>query len=90
MKIVNPPLTLTPLSVPDGVRGESYNQTIQAKGGQPPYEFQLKSGVYPDGISNVSTENDKVILSGVPTKAGNYPFVLAVWDSAGVEIQQEY
>jgi hypothetical protein len=49
------PITVTPASMPSGVPGTPYSQTLSASGGTAPYKFRLKSGSLPPGLSLAST-----------------------------------
>jgi hypothetical protein len=82
---VNPPpvapLNITTTSLPNGQRSVSYSQTVQATGGVTPYIWSLASGALPAGLAlNGSTG----VISGTPTKKGNWSFVVRVRDSQGV------
>ncbi|MEO5846105.1 MAG: putative Ig domain-containing protein [Caldimonas sp.] len=52
-------------------------QAFQASGGTAPYTFALRSGALPDGL----TLNADGTLTGTPTRAGVYSFILTVSDS---------
>jgi hypothetical protein len=47
--VVNPPLALTTASLPAGVVGTAYNQTLAATGGMTPYTGQCRPAVCPPG-----------------------------------------
>lgn len=65
-------------SLPDGTAGDPYDQTLEATGGEPPYDWQIVSGNLPPGIS-LSEDGD---LSGTCFDAGIYTFTVRVTDSA--------
>ncbi len=73
-------LTLGPSTLPAGVVGSAYNQTITASGGNGSYTYSTTSGAVP-GLT-LSTAG---LLSGVPTTATGSPFSLTVTasDTAG-------
>jgi PKD repeat protein len=73
---IAPCLTLSPL--PDGVIGVSYNQTITASGGAPPYTFSVTAGSLPPGL----TLSSGGVLSGTPTTAGSYSFTVSASDGS--------
>jgi hypothetical protein len=76
---VNPQLTITSTSLPDGVVGTSYSATLTATGGTGAYTWSISSGYLPDGISlDPSTGN----LSGTPTTSEQVNFVVQVTDTA--------
>jgi len=64
--------------VNDGFEGRSYNMTMTAVGGAPPYRWTLIGGTLPSGVS-LSTNGT---ISGVPNFAGSYSFAAQVIDSA--------
>jgi hypothetical protein len=58
--------------------GSTYNQTLTASGGVPPYTWSVSTGALPEGISL----NTFGTLNGTPTKIGSFSFVVEVTDSA--------
>jgi hypothetical protein len=75
---VNPSITTT--SVPNGIAGTAYAQSLSATGGTPGYTWSLDSGTLPPGIF-LSTVSNNGVLSGTPTTPGTYSFVIRVTDS---------
>jgi hypothetical protein len=68
----------TPPNLPTAGVGVAYSTTIQAAGGVPPYSFSALPQALPPGlVFNGSTG----VLSGTPSVAGNYSFVVVVFDS---------
>ncbi|MFN2461946.1 MAG: beta strand repeat-containing protein, partial [Candidatus Velthaea sp.] len=59
--------------------GASYSSSVVASGGTAPYTYRLDVGSLPPGL----TLGADGTLSGTPTTAGTYSFVVAVSDSAG-------
>ncbi|HVB99628.1 MAG TPA: Ig domain-containing protein, partial [Candidatus Dormibacteraeota bacterium] len=70
--------TSSPL--PSGQAGSAYSTTFSATGGITPYSWQILSGALPAGLSLGSSSGT---LSGTPTAAGNYSFVVGAQDSGG-------
>ena len=66
-------------TLPSGVVGVAYSQTLAASGGVPPYTWQVKSGSWPAGLSLSSGG----MLSGTPTQVGSFSFTIQVTDSSG-------
>jgi large repetitive protein len=84
--IVARPLTLTG-TLPAGVAGSSYSQTLMASNGTPPYVFAISVGALPPGLSLNSSTG---AITGVPTTAGSYTFAAQVTDSAGINATQSF
>ena len=65
-------------NLPAGTVNQSYNAVLAVSGGSSPYQFSVKTGVLPPGISlNAATG----AFSGKPTTAGNFSFEVIVTDS---------
>jgi len=60
-------IALLPSSLPDGVAGISYNQTLDATGGRAPYHWSVVAGSLPSGLQLGSQSGN---ITGVP--AANY------------------
>ena len=85
--IVARQITLAPTSLPNGVVGAPYSQTLIANGGDAPYTFTVSSGALPNGLSlNPQTG----LISGTPTSAGSANFTITATDSQGVTGSQSY
>ena len=75
--VQSPPLTLTcPLN--SAVVNLSYNSTVTAAGGVPPYTFAVISGSLPLGLTLNSTTG---AITGTPAIVGSSNFTLQVTDS---------
>ena len=72
-------LTITTPSLPEGVVGQSYSQTLDASGGTPPYTWSVASGSLPPGLTLSSAGG---VVSGTPTSSGTYSFTAQVTDGA--------
>jgi len=73
--------TLAPVSLPDGMVGLGYHQTLTASGGLPPYAFQV-NGLPVDGLSAMVNATT-VVVSGTPTSAQTgLLFTVTVVDSS--------
>jgi len=72
-------LTITTTSLPGGIVGTAYAQTLAAAGGVTPYTWSITGGGLPAGLTlNASTG----LISGNPTTAGKATFTASVKDSA--------
>jgi hypothetical protein len=73
---------ITTTSLPSGVVGIPYSNTVFEAGGiAPPFTWTVVSGTPPPGIS--FDPNNPGTLSGTPTTAGDYTFMVKVTDSVG-------
>ncbi len=85
VNITAPALTITTTALPNGSVGVAYAQTLQASGGKPPYTWSLASGPLPGGLQLNATTG---AISGTPTAAGPFAFVVAATDSTGQTAQK--
>jgi hypothetical protein len=77
---VCPPITLSPATLPAGVLGTSYSQTVSASGGTGPYTFSVSSGALPAGLAlNGATG----AITGTPTAVGTVNFTITATDTNG-------
>ncbi|MGE0127288.1 MAG: putative Ig domain-containing protein [Blastocatellales bacterium] len=72
------PITIDPPTLPNGLTGTPYNETLTATGGMEPYTFSVK-GKLPPGLSL----SQGGVLSGTPTQAGYFNFTMLVRDAIG-------
>ncbi len=74
-----PVITVNPATLPDGVVGSPYNQTISATGGTAPYTFSITAGALPNGLSLNTTTGE---ITGTPTTgAGSFNFTITAKDA---------
>src|SRR3989338_1408513 len=74
---VNPPVITTAAFLSANI-GESYSQILEVAGGVAPYNWSLFRGNLPSGLNlNGSTG----VISGIPTAAGVYAFIVKVQDN---------
>ena len=72
-------LIITTVNMVDGVEEIAYNATVSAFGGTRPYTWSIYDGKLPDGLTVNTTSG---VISGTPTKKGNYNFTVQVSDNA--------
>jgi hypothetical protein len=77
--------TITTTTLIPGTVGISYNASLSAAGGKPPYLWSVASGNLPSGIQ-LSTSTGA--LSGAPAASGTSSFVAELTDTNGSSIQQ--
>ncbi|MGB9456253.1 MAG: Ig domain-containing protein [Bryobacteraceae bacterium] len=77
--------TIAPTSLPNGMVGTAYSQTLIASGGYGAngiYTFSLLSGALPAGLAFSGDDcTDCEVLSGTPTTAGTFTFTVQVVSS---------
>ncbi len=73
-----PTLTITTVSLPNGIVGTPYSSTLAASGGTTPYSWTIVAGALPAGLSL----NQGGTISGTPTTAGASNFTVQVTDSS--------
>jgi Na+/melibiose symporter-like transporter len=79
-------LGITSVEISDGMAGVAYAEELQAAGGSEPYTWSLEAGsTLPDGLQ-LDSEGT---LSGTPSSAGDYTFVVEVSDGESGMSSQE-
>jgi hypothetical protein len=68
-----PSLTLTPMTLANGVLGTAYNQTLTASPAGGNYSYAVTVGSLPPGLTLNGTTG---VLSGAPTAGGSYAFAV--------------
>jgi hypothetical protein len=87
----SPPLTITTASLPNGITGTAYNQTIQAAGGVGPFAWTISVGALPHNLALSASATNTVAISGTPdTGTQGVTFTVKVGDSAGQSATQAY
>jgi matrixin/putative Ig domain-containing protein len=71
------PVSITTLSLSDGVQGRRYTTQLQASGGVAPYQWAIAGGNLPSGLG-LSTDGT---IDGTPNFAGSFSFIAQVIDS---------
>jgi hypothetical protein len=72
-------LTISTPGLPSTSVGSVYAATLQANGSVPPYSWSLSAGGLPAGLSLSS----RGVISGAPTQAGLFNFMVSATDFAG-------
>lgn len=74
-----PPPSITTASLPAGVEGTAYNQTLAATGGLPPYTFAITTGALPAGLTMDTSGH----ITGTPAGPnGTTSFTVTVTDKS--------
>ena len=81
---IDPPLQITG-TMPAGTVGVPYSQDLTAQGGAPPYSWSIfANDPLPPGLSLGTTAPDyNNVLTGTPTQAGTFSFLIQVTDTRG-------
>jgi len=66
-------------TLPSAVQGTAYNAVMSVQGGSSPYQFSVRSGSLPTGLSLNATTGS---ISGKPSVAGSFDFTIGVVDSS--------
>ena len=77
LSVVPQPLVITTASMPGGIIGVPYSQTLAATGGVAPYTWSISTGTPPAGLSLSSAG----ALTGTPTAVGTSSFTAQITDS---------
>lgn len=80
-------ISIITTSLPNGVVGTAYSQTVQSIGGQAPLVWTIDSGTLPTGLSINSSSG---VISGTPTTAASYTFVVKVVDNNSLTDSQSF
>lgn len=81
------PLGIVTQNLPGAEQFVFYATLLQAEGGVPPYAWSIDSGALPPGL----TLDPIGMISGTPTQAGTFQFVLRLSDQqAGVSVLQVF
>jgi uncharacterized repeat protein (TIGR03803 family) len=76
-----PPMTATTSSLPDGVAGVAYSQTLTEQNGLAPFTWTVTSGTLPAGLTLNASSG---AITGTPTQPGVSSFTVQVTDSESV------
>jgi uncharacterized repeat protein (TIGR01451 family) len=77
---------VNPASLPDGVVGIAYGQSLRALGGFPGYTFNVTSGALPSGLSLLPSG----VFSGAPIGSGLFTFDVQATDLAGDTVTRNF
>src|SRR5712664_2586850 len=77
--LVNPLLSVSTASLPNGTAGTAYSQQLQSSGGTAPITWSVTLGTLPVGLSLNSGTG---VISGTPTTAGTSNFTVQAADTS--------
>ena len=84
---ITDPLNMLTRAVPDGKLGSGYGYTLAAVGGATPYTWQVDLGTLPPGLS---LNRELGTITGTPTKAGPFSFVVQLTDANGFNVGAQF
>jgi large repetitive protein len=73
-------------TLPQASTGVAYSDTLQATGGQSPYQWALTAGSLPAGLNLSATGQ----ISGTPTASGSSTFTLQVTDASSNSANKQF
>jgi hypothetical protein len=85
---VNPAVTVLSFdtqSLPDGVIGQDYSETLRASGGNAPYRWEVSQGRLPDGLQL----SEAGLIVGKPTTVGEIDFEIKISDQSGQSLTRQ-
>jgi hypothetical protein len=74
---------VNPATLPPGVIGTPYSQTISASGGTAPFIFRVSSGALPPGLTLTPANSGTAVISGTPIAPGLFSFTITATDANG-------
>jgi len=77
--LVNPVLSVSTASLPNGTVGTAYSQQLQSSGGTAPITWSVTQGTLPAGLA---LNNSTGIISGTPTTAATSNFTVQAADAS--------
>jgi putative Ig domain-containing protein len=78
-------------SVPNGTVKTAYSAVIKSSGGCTPFKWAIASGSLPAGVTaKASSTTTSLNLTGTPTTAATYSFVVKVTGCGGTASQKSY
>lgn len=86
LHILNTPIDISPVALPNALAGQPYAQALTAQAGEPPFTFTVSAGALPPGI----TLSPAGVLSGTTIVTGAYAFTGSVADAAGCPGSRAY
>ena len=87
---VCPAILLSPATLPAGISGTPYSQTLLASGGTSPYTFSVTAGSLPPGLSLTSSGAASATISGTPSSSGSFTFTITATDALGCNVARVY
>ena len=81
-------IVITPPLIPSGQTNKKYEVAILVRGGLPPYTFSIKETTKLP--TNLTLDSNTGVISGTPTLAGSFSFIVIVNDSINNISERNY
>jgi hypothetical protein len=75
-------LSLSPTTLPNGIKAVTYDQTLTVSGGTAPFTWTTISGSLPPGLTLSTSTSSSNAITGAPTTSGTFPFTIQITDSS--------
>ncbi len=85
--VINAAIAVNPSSLPSGIVGLAYAQSVTATGGNGSYTFTVSSGALPPGLSLNSSTG---AITGTPSSVASYNFTITATDGNGATGSRAY
>jgi hypothetical protein len=86
LEVATQPQISSPATLPAGLAGSLYNQSLQVTGGTAPFTWSLTEGSLPEGL----TLSSGGVVSGTPGGASETSFTVEVEDARGFKDTQQF
>ncbi|MFT4945972.1 MAG: hypothetical protein ACI8TL_000201 [Natronomonas sp.] len=84
---INAPFTVSETEVAGGMQGVTYSEQITITDGTGPYSYAVVDWELPDALT---LDPETGVISGIPTAAGTYSFIVEVTDASGASSIQTF
>ncbi len=73
-----PPISLAPMTLPNGILGSPYSEVVSASGGAAPYTYAVTAGALPPGLMLNGATGE---IAGTLTTIGSFDFTITATDA---------
>lgn len=79
VNLLSAPIVVTPATLPQGLVGAAYSQTVSASPGTAPFSYAVTGGALPSGLT-LATNGQ---ITGTPAQSGVFAFAITATDAGG-------